>query len=474
MVPMTTAIFWFRQDLRLHDNPGLTLACKTHQKIIPLYINEMEPSLELGGAQHWWLHHSLISLKAALEEVHLDLFCFRAEPLTLLKQLIRTHKIDAVYWNRCYEPVISARDKHIKEELKSLGITVISCNGSLLHEPWEVLNQGGSYFKVFTPYWRQCVRQMNMRPLMEVIDWPTLVPIKGEDIGDWNLLPQKPNWAKEFPLYWQPGEQGAQLKLKEFLHHALEGYKEHRNEPATSGTSRLSPHLHFGEISPQQIWTAVHEAMNQPGCDLNSAQTFLSELGWREFSYNLLYHFPKLMTHNFKDQFDRFPWQNDESNLHKWQRGITGYPLVDAGMRELWVTGYMHNRVRMIVASFLTKHLMIDWRKGAAWFWDTLLDADLANNSASWQWVAGSGADASPYYRIFNPILQGEKFDPQGEYVRRWIPELKSVSSKWIHHPWDAPAHELPITLGVDYPLPIVDHILAREVALASYQQIKG
>lgn len=470
---MTTALIWFRQDLRCNDNPALTHACKNHQRLIPLYIKEPNPVLPMGKAQQWWLHHSLVSLKDNLNAVNLDL-CFReAEPLVLLKELITQYQVDAVYWNRCYEPAISARDQFIKAELKALGVKVISCNGSLLHEPWEVSNQSGNYFKVFTPYWRQCLRQMQLRPLMSITQWPLNCSIPSDTLEQWSLLPKKPDWAWEFPSYWQPGEQGARDNLNHFIEMGLQSYKQLRNEPACSGTSLLSPHLHFGEISPQQIWLAVQQAMLEPGCDLISAQTYLAELGWREFSYQLLYYFPQLDRVNFKSPFDGFPWQEDDMALKCWQQGLTGYPIVDAGMRELWRTGYMHNRVRMIVASFLTKDLMIDWRLGAAWFWDTLLDADLANNSASWQWVAGSGADAAPYYRIFNPVLQGEKFDPLGEYVKKWVPELRNVSKKWVHQPWSAPKGALPLTLGKDYPLPIVDHGVARQIALSRYKMLK-
>lgn len=468
---MSTAIFWFRQDLRCHDNPAFTLACNNHQKLIPLYIKEIKPVLTMGRAQQWWLHHSLLSLKNNLNKVNLDLYLRQSDPMILLKELIHKHQVVAVYWNRCYEPMYSSRDRLIKAELKSMGIQVISCNGSLLHEPWEIMNQSGHYFKVFTPYWRQCMRQIQPRPLVTVSEWPLKQPISSDVLDEWNLLPRNPDWAAEFSSCWQPGEQGALANLDVFINERLFGYKEYRNEPAKSGTSRVSPHLHFGEISPQQIWEVVQQAMREPDCDLISAETYLAELGWREFSYQLLYHYPQLMESNFKSQFDGFPWQNDEAGLKRWQQGLTGYPIVDAGMRELWHTGFMHNRVRMITASFLTKHLMIDWRKGAAWFWDTLLDADLANNSASWQWVAGSGADAAPYYRIFNPTVQGEKFDPQGEYVKRWVPELASAAKQWIHQPWNAPKGML--SSRNNYPAPIVDHATARQVALTSYQRLK-
>jgi deoxyribodipyrimidine photo-lyase len=471
---MSTAIVWFRQDLRCQQNPALQLACAHHDKIIPIYIQENDSKLSMGSAQKWWLHQSLFALQQSLREINLDLFILTGSPLALFKHLISRHDISAIYWNRLYEPVFSARDTIIKSALRGLGISVTSCNASLLHEPWEVTNQQGSYFKVFTPYWRQCLKQMKSIQLFDELPRAKgLQAIESVSIDELNLLPKYPNWASDFPKYWQPGEIGALDRLQGFLDDHLSDYKIARDKPALAGTSRLSPHLHFGEISPHQIWVAVQQAMQDPRCNLQSAHTFLAELGWREFSYHLLYHYPRLPEDNFKPQFNSFPWSTDEKSLALWQKGMTGYPIVDAGMRELWRTGYMHNRVRMVVASFLTKHLLIDWRKGAAWFWDTLLDADLANNSASWQWVAGSGADAAPYYRIFNPVLQGEKFDPEGTYIRRWVPELSKVSNAWIHKPWAAPQGQLPVVLGKDYPEPIVDHQLARQLALDCYQKIK-
>lgn len=471
---MTTAIYWFRQDLRVQDNPALSRACQEAERLIPIYINEKPPSLAMGGAQKWWLHHSLASLKSELVAHELDLYLLSGNPQELLLSLIQKHKVDTVYWNRCYEPMHIARDTQIKAQLKGMGVEVVSCNGSLLNEPWGITNQSGSYFKVFTPYWRQCIRYMPPIVLQQINHWPKKQVITSERLESWSLLPAKPNWAREFSDRFQPGSAGAAAHLERFIDHGLYGYRTTRNQPAKSATSRLSPHLHFGEISPQQIWVAIQQAMRDPRCDVQSAETFLAELGWREFSYHLLYHFPKLMSSNFKSQFDQYPWQNDDASLKRWQQGVTGYPIVDAGMRELWRTGYMHNRVRMIVASFLIKDLLIDWRKGAEWFWDTLLDADLASNSASWQWVAGSGADAAPYYRIFNPVLQGEKFDPDGEYVARWVPELAQVPRQWIHQPWAAPAGTLPITVGIEYPEPIVDHASARKTALEQYQLLKS
>lgn len=466
---MSTALVWFRQDLRCTDNPALALACAEHQQVIPLYIKELKPRIALGGAQQWWLYHSLTALQKELQKGSLDLYFRQAEPLPLLQELIATHSIDVIYWNRCYEPAHTARDKHIKTALKKLGVKVITCNSALLHEPWDIVNKAGSHFKVFTPYWRHCLRHMQLRPLYTIEHWPEKHAIASDCLDDWDLLPSKPNWAKSFHEYWQPGEQGAIRQLDSFLSNSLNQYKLARDKPSQLGTSCLSAHLHFGEISPQQIWLAVQQQMQEPDCNLTAAHSFLSELGWREFSYHLLFHAPELPSKNFKAQFDFFPWNDNEQWLKCWQKGLTGYPIVDAGMRELWHTGFMHNRVRMIVASFLTKDLLIDWRKGADWFWDTLLDADLASNSFNWQWVAGSGADAAPYYRIFNPTLQGEKFDPQGEYVKRWIPELASLPKQWIHHPWDAPKS---IRASLHYPEPIVEHAAARNIALDYYKSL--
>lgn len=469
---MSIALMWFRQDLRCTENPALTSACQ-HQSLIPLYIDDTSSGI-MGGAQRWWLHHSLASLQENLHQQGLDLCLRRGDPLTILLQMVKAHQVEAVYWNRCYEPASIARDQIIKAALKQAGVAVYSSNGSLLNEPWTVKNQNGGYFKVFTPYWKQSLKQLNPPVVHGMSHWPAGVPCESDDLSDWRLLPNKPDWAYEFSRYWQPGETGAEEKLSHFIADNLQEYKYLRDIPAKDATSRLSPHLHFGEISPWRIWRAIEQSKQNPQADFASAERFLAELGWREFSYHLLYHFPQLPDSNFRADFDAFPWKLDEDALRCWQRGMTGYPIVDAGMRELWRTGYMHNRVRMIVASFLTKDLFIDWRVGASWFWDTLVDADLANNSASWQWVAGSGADAAPYFRIFNPVLQGEKFDPLGVYVCQWVPELAKVPLRWLHKPWEAPAGSLGLTLGRDYPKPIVDHAKARTLALATWQAIKS
>lgn len=467
---MSNAIVWFRQDLRIIDNPALAEACR-HHRVVPIYIRD-EVTSPIGGAQRWWLHHSLSSLEKGLKKIGLRLCLRQGKALDILEQLVRDYRIEAVYWNRCYEPAAIARDTRIKEFFQKCGIRVISTNGSLLHEPWQIVNTTGHFFKVFTPYWRACLKQVIIPNPCVISATPQKIEVDSESLASWKLLPVRPNWAKAFEDYWQPGEEGAGMKLAEFVTSNLKGYSTSRDEPAKDTTSKLSPHLHFGEISPWQVWRAIEDVKLDKHSDLKSIERFVAEIGWREFSYHLLYHMPSLPNTNFKPDFDAFPWQNDDIFLKRWQEGKTGYPIVDAGMRELWHTGYMHNRVRMIVASFLTKDLLIDWRFGASWFLDTLVDADLASNSASWQWVAGCGADAAPYFRIFNPVLQGEKFDPDGAYVARWVPELKSVPLQWIHKPWMAPQHKLGLCLGKDYPEPMIDHLEARKKALLYYKMI--
>lgn len=462
---MSTAIFWFRQDLRATDNPALNAACQ-HPEVIPLYISETPALIPMGGAQKWWLHHSLHSLHQCLQKSGLQLILQSGDPLDILTQFIQQHKVSTVYWNRCYEPQHIARDKLIKARLQTMGITVKSFNASLLNEPWTVQNQSNTWFKVFTPYWRQALKQIAIPEFLPPPTGSHTPSCQTETLSSWKLLPTKPNWAAGFSDYWQPGEEGASKKLEVFLKEHLGGYQQQRDIPSADATSRLSPHLHFGEISPWQIWRAVEALRYQANTDNLSADRFLSEIGWREFSYYLLYHFPELPQQNVQAKFSQFPWHDDEEALLRWQKGLTGYPIVDAGMRELWHTGYMHNRVRMIVASFLTKDLFIDWRKGADWFWDTLVDADMANNSASWQWVAGCGADAAPYFRIFNPVLQSEKFDPQGSYIKQWVPELMKLDAKSIHQPWTS-------SFVKNYPQPLVDHAKARELALAYYKELK-
>lgn len=468
---MSIGLIWFRQDLRLNDNPAFIEACSHYQFVIPLYVYDEKQSV-LGRAQAWWLHHSLHSLNQSLNQLGLTLILRKGDPLEIISDLAKTVSVNAVFWNRCYEPTAIARDKKIKATLRERGIEVHSSNGSLLHEPWTIRNKTGDYFKVFTPYWKHCKQILNIQPPRFLEHRPTGIEVRSDELQEWKLVP-KLDWAKQFTDYWTPGEDGANDKLQEFIKDHLNSYKKNRDFPIKNATSRLSPHLHFGEISPLIIVRAIELAKRDPNCDLSSAEHFLSEIGWREFSVYLLYHFPTLPYSNFRKGFDAFPWQNDEQLLTCWQKGLTGYPIIDAGMRELWATGYMHNRVRMIAASFLTKGLLIDWRLGADWFLDTLVDADLANNSASWQWVAGCGADAAPYFRIFNPVLQSHKFDPEGRYIRRWVPELARLGTQSIHAPWESTSCN-PIYLNTNYPRPIINHQEARTRALTHYNQLRS
>lgn len=473
---MTTTIVWLRQDLRLADNPALFHAAQ-RGAILPVFILDEREGLglsaALGGAGRWWLHHSLKALKSDLD----GLVLLRGEPAAQLERLIAASGATAVYWNRCYEPDAIARDTEMKAALRDRGLEVKSFNAGLLHEPWELATGAGGPFKVYSPFWRAALAKPVEAPLPRPEGVSYADCAFGEDLESWALLPEAPNWAAGWEELWQPGEAGARDRLEAFLQEGLSGYGKLRDRPDLPNVSRLSPHLHFGEISPRQIWSRTRfQEEGQPELGKDAGK-FLSEVGWREFSYHLLYHFPTLPEKNWRPNFDNYPWRDSAEDLKAWQRGMTGYPIVDAGMRELWQTGYMHNRVRMVVASFLIKHLRLHWKHGEAWFRDTLLDADLANNSASWQWVAGSGADAAPYFRIFNPMTQGRKFDPEGIYVRRFCPELAKLDNNAIHAPFELSEIELAaagVRLGRDYPRPIVDHATARAAALAGYEAVKA
>ncbi len=464
-------IVWFRQDLRLSDNPALAHAAE-RGTVIPVYILDVG-GRPLGGASRWWLHKSLAALKSDLPQLTL----LRGDPLELLNRLSDQTNADAVCWNRCYEPHAIARDKAIKAALRERGLDVQSFNGSLLAEPWQVKTGQGGPFKVYSPFWRAAKARAIAAPLaVPKLDVEAAAGI-GDDLDDWNFVPSSSNWAEGWEDIWRPGESGAQARLERFLDNGLAGYGTLRDRPDKANVSRLSPHLHWGEISPRQIWSRAQFLADREPTYRKDIDKFLSEIGWREFSYHLLYHFPSLPEENWRPAFDAYPWRDDSDDLEAWQKGQTGYPMVDAGMRELWQTGYMHNRVRMVTASFLVKHLRLHWSHGEAWFWDTLLDADQANNAASWQWVAGCGADAAPYFRIFNPMTQGEKFDPDGAYVRRWCPELSGLDNKVIHAPFKATEEVLRaagVVLGSTYPRPIVDHAAARAAALAGYEAVKA
>jgi deoxyribodipyrimidine photo-lyase len=473
-------IYWFRQDLRTHDLPALAAAAASGQPLVACYIlDDISPGEHLmGSASRWWLHHSLQALARDLEALGGRLLLRRGESTTVLRQLLDETGASAIYCSRQYEPWADLLENTLHQVLAESGVTLKRFGGTLLFEPGTILNKSGSAFKVFTPFWRNCragAPPQLPRPTPTAIHWYQH-SLPGDSLPDWRLCPTDPDWAGHWTSYWQPGSEGARHKLSAFLADKITDYSEGRNHPACDATSKLSAHLHFGELSPRDIWHSAQALTANTAASADQVDKFLSELGWREFSYHLLHHFPTLAEQPFKPQFSRFPWMGKEVALHAWQRGQTGYPLVDAGMRELWHTGYMHNRIRMVVASFLTKHLLVHWRAGARWFHDTLVDADLANNSCGWQWVAGSGADASPYFRIFNPITQGEKFDQRGAYIRRWVPELAGLPDRYLNRPWEAPSEILAaaaVTLGESYPQPIVDHRAARESALAAYHSIK-
>jgi deoxyribodipyrimidine photo-lyase len=468
-----SSLLWFRRDLRLRDNPALLAACAVGP-VVPVYIHDpQDQGPGAGGrASQWWLHHSLQALDAGLRERGLRLVIRQGPALGALKALAREACASAVHWNRLYEPVLQARDRAVKAGLREAGLEARSHSAALLREPWELSTGQGRPYQVFTPFFRALLAQGPSRlaqGLPRAWPGPKRWP-QGLRLQALQLLPRQA-WAQGWERLWRPGEAGAWRSLKRFLEGPVGSYALQRDRPGQAGTSRLSPHLHFGELSPQQVWQAAQgpQASAQTG-----ATAFLRELAWREFSHHLLHHFPSTASRPLRPAFERLAWRKDPAGLQAWQRGRTGYPIVDAGLRELWATGFMHNRVRMIAASFLVKDLLIDWRAGAAWFMDTLVDADLAQNSMGWQWVAGCGADAAPFFRVFNPVLQGEKFDPEGAYVRRWVPELAALPGRWVHRPWEAPVEARRSTGSGGYPSPIVDHPLARQRALERYKALKG
>ncbi len=466
-------ILWFRRDLRLRDNPALNHAVKTNRPILPVFILDEGAGRAIGAASRWWLDKSLRALSAALEGRGARLILRRGDSIAELQRLIAETGADLVFMNRLFEPEAFARDADVAHALQTDGIERHGYNASLLCRPGTLLNGSGEPYKVFTPFLKALLSKAEP-PL------PTSEPSRikamaavSDDLDDWALHPSRPDWSGGFD--WTPGEAGALEQLSSFIAENLSRYGEGRDFPDGPATSRLSPHLHWGEISP---WRAVEQVRRAGAAGhVSQAQVdkFVAETGWREFSAHLLHHFPFITTQAFRSQYDAMPWRDDPDGLQAWRQGRTGYPLVDAGMRQLWTTGWMHNRVRMVVASFLVKHLMIDWREGEAWFWDTLVDADLANNVQNWQWIAGSGADASPYFRIFNPTAQGQKFDGEGGYIRRWVPELARLPARWIHAPWTAPAEVLRtagIELGRTYPKPIVEHEHGRARALQALKMI--
>ena len=471
---METTVVWFREDLRLADNPALHAAAQ-RGPVVPLYVwaPEEEGAWAPGAASRVWLHHSLVALDASLRALGSRLIVRRGPALNALQTVANDCGATAVHWNRRYTPESVTRDKSVKSALTREGLRVESFKGALLFEPWEILTREDAPYRVFTPFWKSCVAKPEPAEplsaptkLTPPAQWPV-----SDSIEQLELLPRI-RWDDGIRAFCTTGEAAARDRLSEFLDQSLTVFSTGRDEPAKDGTSLMSPYLHHGEISPRTIWHEIRRAHPRA----REAEAFLRELGWREFAHHVLFHFPETATQPMRPEFDMLPWERNDTALRAWQRGQTGYSIVDAGMRQLWRTGWMHNRVRMIVASFLVKDLRIHWLEGARWFWDTLVDADLANNTMGWQWTAGCGADAAPYFRVFNPVLQGRKFDPEGAYVREWVPELAKLSAKWIHAPWEAPRETLNasgIELGETYPTPIVDHAESRVAALAAFDRIK-
>ena len=482
---MSAALVWFRRDLRLADNPALSEAAARHDTVIPVYIHapEEEAPWPPGGAQRWWLHRSLEALAADLAATGAPLTVRRGPSGDALAALAAETGAAAVYWNRLYEPALVARDRGIKERLREAGLTAQSFNAALLAEPWRVATGQGAPYRVFTPFWKRLLADHGLpeaaardpRP-PAALPGPVAPPASAA-VADLGLLPAV-RWYDQMEAAWTPGEAGAGARLGEFLDRALAGYADGRERPGQAGTSALSPHLHFGEIGPRQVAAAVRAAGLADG---DGGEAFLRELGWREFAHHLLYHFPDTPQRPLDRKFEAFPWRDPDgeaaAEAAAWRAGRTGVPLVDAAMRQLWATGWMHNRLRMVAASFWTKNLRLPWLAGAQWFWDTLVDADLAANTLGWQWAGGCGADAAPYFRIFNPVRQGERFDPDGAFVRAWVPELAELPVRHLHAPWQAPAAALAaagVALGRTYPQPVVDLKASRAAALAAFQQLRG
>ncbi|MBX7145735.1 MAG: DNA photolyase family protein [Alphaproteobacteria bacterium] len=469
-------IVWFRQDLRLGDNPALKAALDENRPIILLYIYDenFASPWSIQGASLWWLGQSLLFLERKIKYFKNKLILKRGSVLNLIPHIIRETRAISLHWNRCYEPSSINRDTLLKEKLQKQGIEVTSHNALLLSEPWHNLNQSKQPFKVFTPFWNRLRNNLNISYTYwypKHLPCPDKFP-ESDNLKEWKL---DPFWSKKFKSYWQPGEDHAEKQLDDFIQKKIFNYSKKRDYPYDACTSRMSPYLHWGEISPARIWSKTIQQSFYKDASTEQIESFLRQLGWREFCHSLLFYWPTFPAQAWQDKFNNFPWNDKEEHFNAWCCGRTGYPFIDAAMQELWQTGWMHNRARMVVASFLIKDLLIPWQKGEAWFWDTLVDADLAQNSSNWQWVAGSGADASPYFRIFNPILQSKKFDPQGNYIRQWLPILKNLSDNDIHTPWKLSKEKLKdcgLVLGKNYPYPIVDHEVARKKALNAYKAL--
>lgn len=473
-----SVIVWFRRDLRLQDNPALFDAVERGATILPVFVwdSESEGPFSPGGASRWWLHHALASLDRSLKKRGSQLILRTGNTHEELTSIARDSGARELHFTRRYEPAVAKHDSRVSEALRGEGFEVRSFDSTLLHDVDSIRTSNGDPYRVFTPFWKRVRSDLRVpeplpTPRMGKSSAPSRWP-HSDHLDDLGLLPHV-DWAGGLRESWTVSEEAAQERLHAFADSSLADYPETRDFPDRDGTSRLSPYLHWGMLSPVQVWSSIgrfidHQARRE------SADVFLSQIGWREFGYHLLHHFPRTTTEPLRESFAEFEWRDDSDAFDAWKRGRTGFPIVDAGMRQLWATGWMHNRLRMIVASFLTKDLLIPWQKGAAWFWDTLVDADLANNTLGWQWSAGSGADAQPFFRIFNPITQGKKFDPNGEYVRSWVPELANLPNRYLHTPWKVDDGALDgFELGRDYPRPIVDHGEARRRALGAYDQIK-
>lgn len=476
-------ILLFRQDLRTTDNPALYHAAESGLPVLPVYLfdEDTQGPWAMGGASKVWLHYSLKSLEERLAKMGLSLHIAKGPLKKTIPEILKKTQAKALYLNTIYEPSRQRDEADLKRELAKGGLEVHVFNASHFFEPWDLKPASAPFYKVFTPYYNACIKILENRPLWKtpekVMPFPQVESLSIEDL---HLLPHHPDWSKGIRAAWTPGEKEAKRLLDDFLSSSIAEYSHGRDFPGGSFTSRLSPYLHFGEISPFEVLTRLDAMMGKIPPEKKAllskeADHFLREVIWREFACHILHHYPDLPDTPYQKKFEKWPWSESRAHLNAWKRGMTGYPIVDAGMRELWQTGYMHNRVRMIAASFLIKDLLIDWREGEKWFWDTLVDADLASNSFNWQWVAGSGFDAAPYFRIFNPTTQGEKFDAKGDYVRRWVPEIAALPDKWLHSPSEAPVEALRqagITLGVNYPHPIINHKEAREKALALFKEL--
>lgn len=474
------AIWWIRRDLRVSDNPALA-AANRHENLIPLFVWDSKGADKWapGAASRWWIHHSLKALTASLKKRGSSLIIRRGDPLKTLRDVVKKTGARAIHATRLFDPA----ERELQDKICQAFEGEVECDlhgGYLLCDPESIRTTSDEPYRVFTPFWRAAEETVgDDRPLPAPSKIkPVVAKLDSIALDDLHLLPRI-DWAGGLDEAWKPGERGAQNALQDLVDETVDEYGTQRDRPDRRGTSRLSPHLHFGELSPRQVWSEVSKHLSRLRIESKQKSTkgYLRQLGWREFSAYVLFHFPETTNEPMNDKFSEFPWKKDEKLLKRWQHGRTGYPIVDAGMKELWTTGWMHNRVRMITASFLTKDLMIDWREGARWFWDTLVDADLANNSMGWQWTAGCGADAAPYFRVFNPVLQSKKFDPDGEYVRRWLPALQALPERWIHEPWNAPTEvlqEAGVQLGDDYPEPTIDHADARERALAAWKDLRS